>query len=316
MRKNFPLAIFLTLLILALHLPTAQANGPIYTVQPGDSLYSIALQYQVEVDNLAAANGLDQAAWIQPGQQLLIPIPAPTASAPAQPANPTMMPAPLPAAAQPNYQLLPAQPAQLLYPPAPAASQPAYAPNTWTTIDPYAGYQPAPVSGLAPSSGYQPAIYLPANQTPATYAYPLPPNYFSRPYSLPQPNNDLITANGPKWIDINLSTQILTAMEGQTPVYRVLVSTGTATYPTVEGTFQIYAKFEHADMTGGSGIDFYSLTDVPYVMYFHGSYGMHGTYWHNNFGTPMSHGCVNLRTPDAQWLFLWAPVGTKVVTHY
>jgi lipoprotein-anchoring transpeptidase ErfK/SrfK len=243
MRKNFPLAIFLTLLILALHLPTAQANGPIYTVQPGDSLYSIALQYQVEVDNLAAANGLDQAAWIQPGQQLLIPIPAPTASAPAQPANPTMMPAPLPAAAQPNY-------------------------------------------------------------------------YFSRPYSLPQPNNDLITANGPKWIDINLSTQILTAMEGQTPVYRVLVSTGTATYPTVEGTFQIYAKFEHADMTGGSGIDFYSLTDVPYVMYFHGSYGMHGTYWHNNFGTPMSHGCVNLRTPDAQWLFLWAPVGTKVVTHY
>jgi lipoprotein-anchoring transpeptidase ErfK/SrfK len=51
-------------------------------------------------------------------------------------------------------------------------------------------------------------------------------------------------------------------------------------------------------------------------MYFYRGYGLHGTYWHNNFGTPMSHGCVNLSTPDARWLFSWAPVGTKVVSHY
>lgn len=69
-------------------------------------------------------------------------------------------------------------------------------------------------------------------------------------------------------------------------------------------------------ITGGAGDDEYFLPAVPYVMYFHGNYGLHGTYWHNNFGQPMSHGCVNLPTDAAQWLFNWAPIGTKVVTHY
>jgi lipoprotein-anchoring transpeptidase ErfK/SrfK len=45
-------------------------------------------------------------------------------------------------------------------------------------------------------------------------------------------------------------------------------------------------------------------------------YGLHGTYWHNNFGSPMSHGCVNLSVSDAAWFYDWAAVGTKVVTHY
>ena len=60
----------------------------------------------------------------------------------------------------------------------------------------------------------------------------------------------------------------------------------------------------------------YYLRDVPYVMYFYRGYGLHGAYWHNNFGTPMSHGCVNLSVDDARWLYEWASVGTKVVTHY
>jgi lipoprotein-anchoring transpeptidase ErfK/SrfK len=69
-------------------------------------------------------------------------------------------------------------------------------------------------------------------------------------------------------------------------------------------------------MSGGSGADYYYLPNVPHVMYFYGGYGLHGTYWHNNFGTPMSHGCVNLSQTDAEWLYNWASVGTKVVTHY
>jgi lipoprotein-anchoring transpeptidase ErfK/SrfK len=52
---------------------------------------------------------------------------------------------------------------------------------------------------------------------------------------------------------------------------------------------------------------------VPYVMYFFEGYGLHGTYWHNNFGHPMSHGCVNLRTPDAKWFYNWAEIGTPVL---
>ena len=60
----------------------------------------------------------------------------------------------------------------------------------------------------------------------------------------------------------------------------------------------------------------YYLSDVPWVMFFYDEYGFHGTYWHDNFGAPMSRGCVNLRTEDAEWLYHWASVGTPVVVHY
>ena len=86
--------------------------------------------------------------------------------------------------------------------------------------------------------------------------------------------------------------------------------------PTVAGTYEIYVKYEKTRMTGGVGADYYDLPDVPYVMYFHKGYGLHGTYWHSNFGTPMSHGCVNLSISDAQWLYNWAQIGTRVVSHY
>jgi LysM repeat protein len=120
------------------------------------------------------------------------------------------------------------------------------------------------------------------------------------------------TSTGGKWIDVNLSAQTLTAYSGQTPVFTTRVSTGTWQHPTVVGTFSIYVKYTSAPMSGPG----YYLPGVPYVMYFYRGYGIHGTYWHNNFGTPMSHGCINLPTSAAQWVFNWAPVGTKVVTHY
>jgi lipoprotein-anchoring transpeptidase ErfK/SrfK len=59
----------------------------------------------------------------------------------------------------------------------------------------------------------------------------------------------------------------------------------------------------------------YYLADVPYVMYFHMGYGLHGVFWHANFGQPMSHGCVNMPTAEAEWLFHWADVGTLVNVH-
>jgi len=59
----------------------------------------------------------------------------------------------------------------------------------------------------------------------------------------------------------------------------------------------------------------YYLSDVPYIMYFYDGYGLHGTYWHSNFGTPMSHGCVNLRTEDAGWLYDFTSIGTLVYIH-
>jgi lipoprotein-anchoring transpeptidase ErfK/SrfK len=119
-------------------------------------------------------------------------------------------------------------------------------------------------------------------------------------------------SSGERWIDVDLSNQRLVAYEGDTPVYWVTVSTGLAGTPTVTGQYRIYVKYPAQTMSGPG----YYLPDVPYVMYFYLGYGIHGTYWHNNFGQPMSHGCVNTPTPDAQWLYNWADVGTLVNVHY
>jgi hypothetical protein len=118
-------------------------------------------------------------------------------------------------------------------------------------------------------------------------------------------------SNEGRWIDVDLGDQILTAYEGAEPVMRFLVSSGTASYPTVTGQFRIWVKLESTRMKGPG----YDLKDVPYTMYFYEGYGLHGAYWHNNFGTPMSHGCVNLSPSDAAWLFNFANVGTLVNIH-
>ena len=118
--------------------------------------------------------------------------------------------------------------------------------------------------------------------------------------------------SGVRWIDVNLTQQMTYAYQGDKVVNSFLVSTGTWQYPTVTGQYHIYVKLLSTDMTGPG----YYLPNVPYTMYFYQGYGLHGTYWHHNFGTPMSHGCVNLRTPDAEWLYNWASVGTLVNIHY
>lgn len=116
---------------------------------------------------------------------------------------------------------------------------------------------------------------------------------------------------GQRWIDVDLSQQRVYAFEGDQIIDSFRVSTGTSRTPTVTGTYKIYVKYRSADMSGPG----YHLEDVPFVMYFYGDYGLHGTYWHDNFGTPMSHGCVNLKTKDAKWLFDWVSLGTIVNIH-
>lgn len=107
---------------------------------------------------------------------------------------------------------------------------------------------------------------------------------------------------------IDLSDQTLTAYEGARPVYSTLISSGTARTPTPVGEYAIYTKLRSQTMSGPG----YSLPNVEYVAYFYSAYAIHGAYWHNNFGHPMSHGCVNMRNIDAKWLYEWAPIGTPV----
>jgi len=115
-----------------------------------------------------------------------------------------------------------------------------------------------------------------------------------------------------RWIDVNLSEQQIYAYEGNVVVNSFIVSTGLPGTPTVTGEYRIYVKVPIQDMSGPG----YYLPDVPWVMFFYDEYGFHGTYWHNNFGTPMSRGCVNLRIEDAKWLYNWASVGTRISVHY
>jgi lipoprotein-anchoring transpeptidase ErfK/SrfK len=126
----------------------------------------------------------------------------------------------------------------------------------------------------------------------------------------PNPGGDM--PSGTHWIDVNLTQQMVYAYAGDTVVNSFLASTGTWLTPTVTGKYKIWIKLRSSDM---SGPDYY-LPDVPYIMYFYKDYGIHGTYWHNNFGTPMSHGCVNLSIPNAEWLYNFAYEGTVVNVHY
>src|SRR5690606_8742774 len=113
-------------------------------------------------------------------------------------------------------------------------------------------------------------------------------------------------------IIVDLSDSRIYAYENGQLVRNVLVSTGLPATPTVTGDFAIQRKYVSQLMTGPG----YYLPDVPYVLYFYQGYAIHGTYWHNNFGVPMSHGCVNLPTPEAEWFFHFADIGTPVRVQY
>jgi hypothetical protein len=133
-------------------------------------------------------------------------------------------------------------------------------------------------------------------------------SYFSHSWDIPK-----LTGEGSElWIEVDLSSQTLYAYRGSTLLDSFAVSTGTSDTPTLPGSFKIYAKYDYYTMRGPG----YDLPDVPYSMFFFKGYSIHGTYWHHNFGTPMSHGCVNMETSAAAWLYEQTSIGTPVYVHY
>ncbi|MGA7669706.1 MAG: L,D-transpeptidase [Nitrolancea sp.] len=122
----------------------------------------------------------------------------------------------------------------------------------------------------------------------------------------------------PKWIEVNLSQQYMRAWQNNKVVYQEYISSGLPPNVTPPGYFKIFYKLPSDEMKNGKpgDPDYYDLKNVPWVMYFlAGGYALHGTYWHTNFGHEMSHGCVNMSTPGAAWLYQWAPDGTTVWIH-
>jgi lipoprotein-anchoring transpeptidase ErfK/SrfK len=154
----------------------------------------------------------------------------------------------------------------------------------------------------------------------------------------PNPIGDQ-NAPGRKWIEISLSQQTAWIYQGSTVIGTTLVSTGLEPNPTLPGNFHVRYKLPTQDMAGAVNADGqvvalgqgaadaasdglqagespYVVQDVPNVMYFNmEAEALHGAYWHNNFGNPMSHGCINLPLSVAAWLYGWAPLGTEVWVH-
>jgi lipoprotein-anchoring transpeptidase ErfK/SrfK len=157
---------------------------------------------------------------------------------------------------------------------------------------------------------------------PAIHLRPIPAEELT-PISPDVPATD-------KRIEINLARQTLIAYEGDQQVFETKVSTGISrsTPPengveteTPKGRFNLYSKMPSKHMGDGNlmrgdfDLEAYELVGVPWTSFFaEGGYALHGTYWHNNFGWPMSHGCVNMRNPDAKWIFRWTtPVNDQPV---
>ncbi|MEX1247037.1 MAG: L,D-transpeptidase [Anaerolineales bacterium] len=173
------------------------------------------------------------------------------------------------------------------------------------TFTPFASMSPLPSNTPTPSST------PPATQTPT------PEPTASAELNLGSIEKHFVelpegVGNKERWIDVNLSDQTLSAYEGVKLLDTFTISSGRPNTPTVTGEFRIWVKVRKQTMSGPG----YSLPNVPWVMYFYKDYGIHGTWWHNNFGTPMSAGCVNMTIDDAQWMYGWASVGTIVKVHY
>ncbi|MFM8322254.1 MAG: L,D-transpeptidase family protein [Chloroflexota bacterium] len=225
----------------------------------------------------------------QPGLALLLASETPTASATAT-ATATDMPT-------------------ATHTPSPTASQTSTATATASQTA-----SPTPQPSQTPTA-------LPSEAPSATPSFTAPPE-LPAPSETPRPKKRKAQAAGPqarparvsadeRWIDVDLSSQTTYAMQGDQVVKSFIVSTGKWPTVTVTGVYRIYVKYESTDMWGAD----YYLSGVPYVMYFYEGYGLHGTYWHSNFGHPMSHGCINLSPEEAGWLFEFASVGTVVSIH-
>lgn len=187
----------------------------------------------------------------------------------------------------------------------------APAPGDASTVQDQSPLEAPPNAAATPTPTELPTEEPAATETPGTMAMEIINDTPTSEYVPPKPPV-AASGNGARWIDVDLTNQMVYAYEGDVVVNSFIVSTGVARTPTVTGEYKIYVKVRVQDMRGPG----YHLRDVPYVMFFYKDYGLHGTYWHNNFGIPMSRGCVNLTTDDAAWLFSWASVGTVVNVHY
>jgi LysM repeat protein len=269
--------------------PQASVAAQTHTVGRGETLVSIARSYGLSPDALAQQNSITNPNLIYAGQRLIILSGSAPESAPASVPTAVVLAPPAPAevaapASGDGVQHL-VQPGEYL-----AGIAARYGVN-WTAVAQANNiYDPDTVFAgqtlFIPSPTYSGESY---GITPVLAAPP-PPTGVGRE------------------ILVDLSDSRVYAYENGVLVRNVLASTGLPATPTVQGDFTVQRKYGAQTMSGPG----YYLPDVPYVLYFYAGYALHGTYWHSNWGQHMSHGCVNLPTPEAEWFYAWADVGTPV----
>jgi LysM repeat protein len=340
----------LLLLTLFLTLATpAFAQAQTHVVQPGENLFRIALGYGLTTGELASANGITDSSRIFVGQVLTIPTPgaAPVVvdpAAPPAPAAPATTTAThvvlrgeklgdiarrygmtvsdltaLNSIANPNLiyvgQVLtvnasapapaPAPSVDPAAPPAPPAAQTTHVVQRGEYLSQIAARYGVSWVAIAQANNIASPDYVFAGTTLIIPA--------AGTVAAPSTTVDNFAAPGApigvgREILVDLSDSRVYAYENGILMRTTLASMGRAATPTVIGSFTVQRKYVTSDMSGPG----YYLSGVPYTMYFYQGYAIHGTYWHSNWGVPMSHGCVNLPPAEAEWYFGFAPVGTPV----
>jgi len=265
--------------------PLIAGTPHVHIVQPGETLTLIAQRYNMTVEQIMQANNITNPNRINRGQALNVWLPEP---------------------AQPEAQIdeafqgtPPAQNVTYIVQPGESLSDIArrYGMN-WQTL--------AQMNGIVDANRLfaGQAIIVPAlNESGGIRDMGIvtPVN----PVGAPTPT---ITVG--KQIIVDLSDSRIYAYQDGVLVRSVLVSTGLPATPTVQGNFTIQRRVRSQTMSGPG----YNLPNVEWVLYFYQGYAIHGTYWHNNFGQPMSHGCVNLPNDEARWFYEnFGDIGTPVL---
>ena len=294
-------------------------GGGIHVVVAGETLSQIARQYGVDVATLIELNGLSNANFVYVGQQLVVPggngggweqPQREETSRRDAPANQWQNDAPEAQASSGPYQR-----AGVAWEPESAQHSPDRDPVQWAE-------EPAEEDSADANDRWQ-QPRGPRNSYTADWEDVYSEQSYRTPGSSwePEPSQSAsreVELTGEKWIDIDISSQTLTAYQGETEVRVFTISSGSARYPTVTGSFRTYARIDVQYMSGGSQAagDYYFQADVPWVQYFYEGYAIHGAYWHNQFGSPIGHGCINMRVEESRWLYDWTGVtGIRVEVH-
>ncbi len=298
--------------------PTADTTSPstqpkTHTVQRGETLFSIAKRYGVSLDALMRANGIEDVTRIHAGNTLRVS--HLDSFAPPAATNDVSSPAPAQAAPPPpptgrTLPVVTTMPAPGIYPAGDLGQQYTVGRGEYLTE---LGVRfnmewrvLAKINGIIPPYAlhHQQTLRIPSF---AEYLSYLPDNSSYKLFYTTQHHPGPRVGVG-REIVIELGRQSIYAYENGVLQKRALISSGKMMTPTVQGDYKIYLKYRSQTMSGPG----YSLDNVEWPMYFHAGYAIHGTWWHTMFGTPMSHGCVNLTNADAQWFWEFAPLGTPV----